>query len=267
MLARQDIEAAAEIIFDHWQRGVTLPALPEAHRPIDRAEGYAIQADVERRSGQALFGWKIAATSEGGQRHIGVDGPLAGRLLAERVLRPGEKPSLAGNHMKVAEPEFAFCLGETLPPRDMPYAQDEVLSAVDALHLAIELPSSRFDDFAKVGAAQLIADNACAHQFLLGPEVEKTWRQLDLSRHEVTGIVAGELREKGSGGAVLGDPRIALTWLVNELSSLGLTLTAGQIVTTGTCTIPLAIEPGDEVTADFGSLGQVSIAIGGELGR
>ena len=29
-----------------------------------------------------LFGWKIAATSEAGQKHINVDGPMAGRILA-----------------------------------------------------------------------------------------------------------------------------------------------------------------------------------------
>ena len=130
-----------------------------------------------------LFGWKIAATSDGGQRHIGVDGPLAGRLLAERVLKPGEAPSLEGNHMAVAEPEFAFRMGRKLSPRERPYDRDEVLTAVEALHLAIELPSSRFADFVSVGAAQLIADNACAHQFLLGPIVDDAWRGVDLSRH------------------------------------------------------------------------------------
>jgi 2-keto-4-pentenoate hydratase len=58
---------------------------------------------------------------------------------------------------------------------------------------------------------------------------------------------------------VLGDPRTALTWLVNELRGLGLILEAGQFVTTGTCMKPLEIEPGDAVTADFGVLGAVSL--------
>jgi len=236
-------------------------ALPLPLRPTTRDDGYAIQAHLEALSGRPLFGWKIAATSEGGQRHIGVDGPLAGRLLAERVLSPNETPSLQGNHMAVAEPEFAFRIGRPLASREKPYEQDEVLAAVDALHLAIELPSSRFSNFAKVGAAQLIADNACAHQFLLGSAVDEKWRDLDLSQHPVTCRVDSKLAYEGSGGAVLGDPRTALTWLANELSSLGLDLAAGQIVTTGTCTVPLPIAPGDEVTADFGDLGQVALTI------
>ena len=46
----------------------------------------AIQAALESRSSGKLFGWKIAATSEAGQRHINVDGPMAGRILPETVI-------------------------------------------------------------------------------------------------------------------------------------------------------------------------------------
>jgi 2-keto-4-pentenoate hydratase len=56
---------------------------------------------------------------------------------------------------------------------------------------------------------------------------------------------------------VLGDPRVALTWLANELSSLGIILRAGQVVTTGTCLVPLEIAPGDHVRMNFGVLGRV----------
>jgi 2-keto-4-pentenoate hydratase len=62
---------------------------------------------------------------------------------------------------------------------------------------------------------------------------------------------------------VLGDPRIALTWLANELSRHGETLAAGQVVTTGTCLIPLEVAPGDEVTVDYGALGQMGLRFSG----
>lgn len=54
-------------------------------------------------------------------------------------------------------------------------------------------------------------------------------------------------------------PRLALTWLANELSQLGITLRAGQVVTTGTCVIPLEVEPDDEVLGSLGVLGEVSV--------
>jgi 2-keto-4-pentenoate hydratase len=69
-------------------------------------------------------------------------------------------------------------------------------------------------------------------------------------------------RREGSGAAVLGDARTALTWLVNELSGLGIDLLAGQFVTTGTCMPPIELREGDSVMADFEALGQISMRFG-----
>lgn len=253
---------AEALLFDTWTEGRTLPALPDALRPATRTEGYAIQALLEQRSHAPLYGWKIAATSVAGQRHIGVDGPLAGRILAERVFPDGGTVPWGANRMAVAEVEFAFRMGQDLPPRRAPYSVDEVLTAVATLHPAIEIPDSRYEDFVTAGAPQLIADNACAAYFVCGPATTADWRGLDLSRHAATGHVEGRYTRAGIGANVLGDPRLALTWLANELSTLGLTLKAGQTVTTGTCLVPLEVQPGDAVTGDFGALGQVSMRFG-----
>ena len=66
---------------------------------------------------------------------------------------------------------------------------------------------------------------------------------------------------KGSGAWVLGDPRMALTWLANQLSSLGITLQRGHVVTTGTCIGPLPVAPGDRVRADYGALGSLDAVL------
>jgi 2-keto-4-pentenoate hydratase len=259
MLSLQQQQSVSEMLWELGRQGQRIAALPAQIRPTTREEGYAIQALLEERSAHPLFGWKIAATSVAGQRHIGVDGPLAGRLLRERVRESGAELVLGANYMKVAEPEFAFRMGRTLSPRAAPYALDEVMAAVETLHPAIELPDSRYDDFSKVGAAQLIADNACAHDFVLGPAARSEWRFEDLAEHVVTGTVKGKVQREGKGANVLGDPRAALTWLANELSRLGIALAAGQTVTTGTCVVPLPVEPADHVFADFGRLGSVEL--------
>jgi 2-keto-4-pentenoate hydratase len=41
------------------------------------------------------------------------------------------------------------------------------------------------------------------------------------------------------------------------LSALGIACEAGQVVTTGTCRVPVTVKPGDVVEADFGELGKV----------
>jgi 2-keto-4-pentenoate hydratase len=257
-VAGSGVETASDVLWQHWQRRERLAELPAAVRPQTRESGYLIQSLLERRTAFPLFGWKIAATSKAGQAHIAVDGPMAGRLLRERVRENGGRVPFAGNRMRVAEAEFAFRMGADLPPRSRPYRADEVLAAVVALHPAIEVPDSRFEDFTVVGAAQLIADNACADYFVLGSPAPDGWQSIDLAAHHVTGRVNDGTPREGVGANVLGDPREALAWLVNELSSLNVMLAAGQIVTTGTCLVPLAVEPGDRVVADFGAIGSVN---------
>ncbi len=248
---------AARILWRNWSEGTRIDSLPPVCRPKDRKAGYAVQAALAALSGQVPFGWKIAATSRAGQEHIGVGRPLAGRLLSGRVLKSGASASLNSNIMRVAEAEFAFRMARPLPPRGTPYAVDEVMEAVGSLHCAIEVPDSRFRDFPQAGEAQLIADNACACWFVLGPEATVDWRPVDLTRHRVLARRNGEIVREGKGANVLGDPRVALTWIANELCSHGQWLKADEFVTTGTCVVPLEISSGDHVAADFGNLGCV----------
>ncbi len=258
MLSRDQIETVSRILHGHWRAGTKIAAIEDAMRPRSRAEGYEIQAELERKSAGKLFGWKIAATSEAGQRHINVAGPLAGRILAETVLPDGGTAAMAGNEMRVAEPEFAFRMGKDLPPRATPFSVAEVLDAVATLHPAIEIPDSRFADFVSAGEAQLIADNACAHLFVLGKATTADWRALDLIEERPRITMRGQ-HYIGHGKNVLGDPRVALAWLANELRGLGITLHAGEVVTTGTCHPPLPVASGDRMDADFGVLGKVSV--------
>jgi 2-keto-4-pentenoate hydratase len=258
MLEKNQIASASQTLHDHWRAGTKLAAIDDWMRPGNRTEGYAIQAAIERYSTTHLFGWKIAATSEAGQKHINVAGPMAGRILAETVIPDGGTADMAGNEMRVAEPEFAFRMKRDLPARSAPYTMQQVLDAVDTLHPAIEIPDSRFADFAGAGEAQLIADNACAHLFVLGPATTYDWRSMNLIEERPVITMRGQ-QFIGHGKNVLGDPRIALTWLANELRQLGATLKAGRVVTTGTCHAPLPIASGDFCAADFGVLGKVSV--------
>ena len=80
---------AADLIWQLWNSGEVIDKLPEDLRPKTRGDGYAIQKELAALSRKPIFGWKIAATSSAGQQHIGVSGPIAGRLLAERAHRDG----------------------------------------------------------------------------------------------------------------------------------------------------------------------------------
>ena len=258
----RQVDEAARILWDAWSEGRRIPALRADCRPESLDDGYAIQRAVAGRSGSGTIGWKIAATSKAGQAHIGVDAPLAGRLLESKAYRDGDRVPGVGLHMAVAEAEFAFRIGRDLPGSGVPFTVDDVMAGVESLHVAIEIPDSRFDDFASVGAAQLVADSACAEYFVLGPAAPEGWRAVDLASHPVVFRVNGAEASSGTGANVLGDPRIALAWLANDRAERGEPLRAGEIVTTGTCVIPAPVGPGHELEADFGRLGTVGARLG-----
>jgi 2-keto-4-pentenoate hydratase len=73
---------------------------------------------------------------------------------------------------------------------------------------------------------------------------------------EVDGTVTGS----GTGADVFGGPIQALAWLVGNLSSRGLTLSPGQVVTTGTATQVTRLPPGSTATLTVDGVGTVSAA-------
>ena len=254
-------DAAARAIWKAWSGHHLIDGLPEACRPNTAAEGYAAQEVLARLAGARPVGWKIAATSAAGQKHIGVDGPLAGRLWENKLHQSGVTLPAGHLHMAVAEAEFAFRLGRDLPGGDGEYTVDAVMATVAALHPAIEIPDSRFSDFTVVGAAQLIADNGCTEYCVLGPEAPLGWRDNDLAAHPVIVSIDGAEAATGAGRNALGDPRLALTWLANDRVRHGAPLVAGDVVITGTCIVPAPIAHSRRVRADFGALGAVEVAL------
>ena len=268
MNAEQINQAVAQLL-PAWQTHARLDGLTSSNRPANRAEGYKIQSALFEATGESALGWKIAATSLAGQQHIGVSGPLAGRLSASRCLADNSELSLEKNYMSVIEAEFAFLMGRDVGPElahtqangagasGTPLTMSQVMDCVSGLHVAIEVPNSRYVDFVGAGEAQLIADFACACHVVLGPRAPEQWRETDLSQHAVSVRRGDEIVATGTGANVLGDPRIGLTWLANELLSQGLQLKAGEIVMTGTCVVPVPVVAGDAMTADFGVFGQV----------
>ena len=102
---------------------------------------------------------------------------------------------------------------------------------------------------------------ACACWFVLGPATTAPWRERDLAQHALTARRNGAFVAEGRGANALGDPRVALTWIANELTQYGEHLRAGDVVTTGTCVVPFALAPGDRIEVDFGDFGKVEVAI------
>ncbi len=108
--------------------------------PKTRDEAYAIQDAIVQLSGLHGRGYKVGSTSKEAQRLLGTEEPGAGPLLGPYVHTSPALISIVPAQMPAIEGEFAFRIGRDLPSRPEPYTMSEVVSAVDGVTGAIEVP-------------------------------------------------------------------------------------------------------------------------------
>lgn len=216
--------------------------------------------DLDVRRGKRPAGWKIGAASEAIRRAEGLPAPAPGRLYDDGVFTsPAVLPTDLFVNYRNNECEFAFRIGEDLPPRAAPYTEHEVSAAVESLLLAIEIGDSVFVDW--YGASAYLGsslDNGGGAALVLSEPITD-WRGKDLAGSRMDIYLNGTWVKSGYGRAAMGDPITSLTWLVNWLSDRGMTLSAGEVVSTGTCTGHCFAAPGDHVEVDFHEWGAVEV--------
>lgn len=248
----------AKLLWQARQSGGVIQPTDVAH-PQTLTEAYAIQREIAALSGQPSRGFKVGSTSIEAQRLLGTDQPGSGLLLGPYVYDSPARFPIVPTHSPSVEGEFALKLGRDLPPRQAPYAMDEVADAVDAVAGSIEVVGTRFaGGLAGKGRLLITADCSANIAFVAGTW-RSDWRALDLKTHAVAMTINGDVKGRGTGERALGHPMNVLLWLANQQSALGRGLKAGEIVATGTCTSLDPVAPGDRVKADFGSLGSVEI--------
>lgn len=252
----------AAFLLEHRRSLEPVENLPAALYPGSGAAAYAAQDGVVRgladRFGGTPCGYKMACTNARVIRLLNVSGPFPGRLMTHSTHASGVALDPGGFRLRIMEAEFGFLLGGDVPPSGAPYTAGTIRPHIEAFVPSLEIVDHRFDDFTAVGENALIADNAIHGACVFGEPVAD-WRGIDFVRWPARLEVNGETFSEGTGENVLGDPLYAMAWLANHLASRGLSLRAGERVSTGTaCDIHFA-QPGDAVCADFGDLGRVEM--------
>ena len=242
-----------------------LARLPVELQPVDAEQAYVSQAGCVDRLlhhyGGETIGYKIACTNEIAQRLLKVSEPFHGRLLSAFAQASPAHFHAGDFFMRVMEAEFAFRFAKDLPPGEKEASREEIADALEGVLPSIEIVDSRYASWTDMDAPALILDNAVHGAWVMGALV-RDWRHLDLAAQPVTLRANGKVVETGSGAAVLGHPLNALAWLVRRLHARGVTVKAGEYVTTGVTTDIFLAQAGDHVIADFGALGTVEVIFG-----
>ena len=251
------IDGIASALIEARTSGIPIEEPPEERRPADVIEAQRIDDRVAEMSGWAVQGWKIGCTSAHAQEVLGSPGPIVGRVYS--VLESGAElteDQLMGEPS--VEGEFAVVLGRDITPEDN-LDRAAVIGAVAEVRPAIELVGGRFTRFVGLALPTLIADASGNSHLVLG----RAASGFDPERlvgaggiMTVNGLVAGQ----GTGADVLGDPINALEWLVAHLKERGISLQAGQVITTGTLTQLASLSAGATAKAAFDGVGEVSVS-------
>lgn len=228
-------------------RTARIAQLPEALRPLDRPQAYAIQHEVAASLGE-IGGWKVGAA--------GPEAPPQCGPMPAAGIRPSPATA-AANTQRGIEAEVCFRMKTSLPPRAAPYTRDEVIAAIGDAHPAIELLDSRFIDPDALDPFTNLADTQSHGGFVYGPGTTD-WHSIDFARETVAQHVDGALQMSRTGNPV-GDMIRLVVWLANEGATWAGGLKAGQFVTCGSWTGKSVVGPTAAVRVVYPSLGAVDV--------
>jgi 2-keto-4-pentenoate hydratase len=248
-----DREACSHLLFGARRDHRWLPALPEALRPLDMADAYAIQNLVLDKWGP-VAAWKVGAGSP--------EAPPACAAIAGLTLFDSGAELDAGSFNVIGiEAEIAYRFDRDLPARQTIYTPDEVMAAVGSVHPAIEISDTRFAVWASQDRLSQIADQL-NHGALMVGAGRRDWQVIDPPRQRATVAVNGVPRANVVGGNPSKDLRRLLVWLANEGARARGGIRAGTVVTTGSMTGVLFVESPAAIAVELPGLGTVAVSIG-----
>ena len=251
MPASMDADTIAANLIEARRSGNRIAALGAAEAPSSSDEAYAVQEAMLRGLNGTIAGWKAGASSPEAE-------PQAGPLLVDRVKPSPARFALRPNALRTVEAELAFSFARDLPSRPLPYGEDEVWEAVDAMHVAIEILESSFVDRRRVPEFAPLADLLNNGGFCYGPPIAD-WRHLDVRTPRAMLLIDGKGVRRAAAGTPGGHPRRLLAWLANHAARRGHPLKRRDIVTTGSHTGMYDAPAGAQVTARFEGVGEASL--------
>jgi 2-oxo-3-hexenedioate decarboxylase len=250
--ASVDLSAIAEEIFTTL--GIGRQIAPFTSRPsgltLDNA--YRITALLSQKRearGEKRLGRKIGFTNRTIWQQYNVHAPIWGYVYDSTVhnLESITALPIAGLAEPRIEPEIVFGLA-AVPSPDMD--DTALLSCLDWVAHGFEIVQSPFPDW-KFLAADTVAVNALHGALLIGPRHKigtrgREWRNV-LSDFTIELCCDGRVVDNGHAANVLDGPLSALRHFVGLLAGdpVNHALAAGEIVTTGTLTRAMPVQPGE----------------------
>jgi 2-keto-4-pentenoate hydratase len=229
--------------------------------PASISDAYDIQeryvALLRGEHGDAV-GYKVGLTSVTMQKFCGIDHPIAGVVLQNRVHRSGATVQRQKYGRLGLEFEIAVRIKSDVPVTDGPCTAEMIAPHIDGVCAAIEIVDDRSADYSSLDVRSLVADNSWNGGIVLS-EFKTKWPDLEgmLGHATKDGAAVGE----GFGRDILGHPFNSAAWLATQLNSRGVGLKAGQVVMTGSVMKTVFPEEAAGYRFEFEGLGSVEVQV------
>jgi 2-oxopent-4-enoate/cis-2-oxohex-4-enoate hydratase len=259
MATADELEAYSTELYEALRGRRTIVPLSTRSPDLTIDDAYRISLGfLEKRlaDGEKVVGKKIGVTSKPVQDMLNVRQPDFGFLTDAMEIPDGGTAVIADGLIQPrAEAEIGFMLKKDLKGPGV--SMQDVLDATEYIMPCFEIVDSRIADW-KIKITDTVADNASCGVFVLG-KARANPRDFDLAALKVTVQKNGAPLSEGLGAAVQGSPLAAIAWLANTLGPYGVTLSAGDIILSGSL-VPLEpARPGDIFTMDLSGVGSTSI--------
>src|ERR1700723_3546052 len=146
-------QRAAETLLGAHQANLRFEPLKPPRGPATIADAYDIQqryVALLRHAHGGDAGYKVGLTSAAMQTFCGIDHPIAGVVLANRVHQSGATVRRSDFGRLGLEFEIAVRIASDVPVTDIPYTADMIGRRVGGVGAAIELVDDRSADYTKL---------------------------------------------------------------------------------------------------------------------
>jgi len=218
-------------------------------------EAYQLQGEVGRlreQRGEKIIGYKVGCISTAIQQQLGISEPIFGRLFDKECHSSGARLSCANYANLAIEGEVAVRLTEDVPATlrtDEDYLNciDEMFPVVELHHYVLHSPEP--------SCQELIASNGMNAGFVVA---ESATRTRGTTNPGLTiSISNGEVESVDKASAVA-RPIESLRWLASRFATIGIRLSRGQVILTGSPLKLFPVKPGIRVVVEAESIGTSS---------
>ena len=230
--------------------------------PSTLEDAYAIQARSIEAWPEDVVGWKVGGVPLDFQDRF-EDKRLVGPVFSNTVQRApagGVVRIPAYKGFVAVEAEWVFELGDcsALPENDL--TEHDVLKAVRAAYIGIEIASSPIIDINSYGPAVIISDFGNNHGLIIGAPVDD-WSSGALSEVPVSVEIDGKTVGEGPALPGLDGPLGAVKFLLEHMARYGRGDVSGQFVCSGALTGVHETSIGAESVVRFDGKGEIALDI------